>query len=141
MKKGITPIIAIVILLLIAVAIAGAAYTYITGYWTGLTAKAIELTSTTCNTSGIVTMNIRNFGQEIINTGSDISMSRSVVAGTGTALPNFAKFGDGGMTDFNGDIDPGKGGVLLDQCTATSATCQYTITTSGRAQLVTVTCT
>jgi flagellin-like protein len=32
-KKGITPIIAIIILLLITIALAGAAYSYISTYW------------------------------------------------------------------------------------------------------------
>jgi len=140
MKKGITPIVAIVILLLIAVAIAGAAYTYITGYWTGLTGKALEITSTTCDSRGNVTINVRNFGQDIVSLADpptgDVTVTRAIIAGSGGTL-NVVK---------SGTIDPGQGGTITDAgagtgCTDTSATCQYTITTAGRAQTVTVTCT
>ncbi|MBI4020243.1 MAG: LamG domain-containing protein [Candidatus Aenigmarchaeota archaeon] len=56
--KGITPIIAIIILLLVTIAMAGAAYTYISAYNTGLTSKVIQVQDSFGNT--VVISNIGN---------------------------------------------------------------------------------
>ena len=48
MRKGITPIIAIIVLLLITVALAGAAWTYLSGYMTGLTGKSYDIRDAFC---------------------------------------------------------------------------------------------
>lgn len=43
MSKGITPIIAIIVLLLITVALAGGAWTFMQGYWEAMTGKTIKM--------------------------------------------------------------------------------------------------
>jgi flagellin-like protein len=69
MKKGITPIIATIILLLITVALAGLAWTFLSGYYTGMTAKNIQLVDFSC-TGGTARVIIRNAGTESINTAA-----------------------------------------------------------------------
>ena len=68
MRKGITPIIAIIVLLLITVALAGAAWSYLSLYWQGLTSKSIEVTSTMCVGSGTAVVFMRNTGTQSITT-------------------------------------------------------------------------
>lgn len=84
MKKGISPIIAVIILLLIVVAIAGSAYTYIVGYYSGLTANAIELTSVTCS-NGVVSMIVHNMGTAVIPNQS-WTTSAERIQGTNTSF-------------------------------------------------------
>jgi flagellin-like protein len=69
-RKGITPVIAIIILLLIAVAIAGAAYTYIISYYGGITRGAVEITGTSCNADQAVIF-VKNIGTAPLMTSSD----------------------------------------------------------------------
>jgi len=81
--KGITPIISIIILLLIVVAVSGAAYTYIMGYWSGMTGKAIEMVRAYCH-NGQVSITVRNIGTDNINAG-DVTTQVDWVVGSGTA--------------------------------------------------------
>ncbi|MBI4020481.1 MAG: hypothetical protein HY367_04055, partial [Candidatus Aenigmarchaeota archaeon] len=67
--KGITPIIAIIILLLITIALAGAAYTYLNIYFQGSTAKSISLVDITCN-GGRVSAIITNIGTQSVTLGT-----------------------------------------------------------------------
>lgn len=101
MRKGITPIIAIIILLLIVVAIAGSAYTYIMGYYSGLTAKTVELTSVTC-TAGTVTMIVHNIGTDVIQS-SDWIISTELIQGTGSpsSFNTPSSIDIGGSGNFN----------------------------------------
>jgi flagellin-like protein len=48
MRKGITPIIAIIVLLLITVALAGATWTYLSSYWGGLVSQNIQIMDSYC---------------------------------------------------------------------------------------------
>ncbi|MBI4019839.1 MAG: hypothetical protein HY367_00790 [Candidatus Aenigmarchaeota archaeon] len=50
--KGITPIIAVIVLLLITIALAGAAYTYINVYSGSLTQKTLQVTDAFCDSGG-----------------------------------------------------------------------------------------
>jgi flagellin-like protein len=83
MRKGITPIIAIIVLLLITVALAGAAWTYLSSFWTGITARNIEVTDAFCVERKNATVFIRNSGTQsievrditVINTTSGSSPS------------------------------------------------------------------
>jgi flagellin-like protein len=45
MRKGITPIIAIIVLLLITVALAGATWTYLSAYWVGIVGQSMTRAS------------------------------------------------------------------------------------------------
>ncbi|MBI4020376.1 MAG: LamG domain-containing protein [Candidatus Aenigmarchaeota archaeon] len=50
--KGITPIISIIILLLITIALSGAAYTYLSIYFGSLTQKTLQVTDAYCDSGG-----------------------------------------------------------------------------------------
>ena len=63
--KGITPIIAIIILLLITISLAAAAWTFLTGYFTGLTTGTIELSQPTCLSGTIPFAVVKNIGTSI----------------------------------------------------------------------------
>ncbi|MEM5812607.1 MAG: archaellin/type IV pilin N-terminal domain-containing protein [Candidatus Aenigmatarchaeota archaeon] len=65
MKKGITPIIAVIILLLITVALAGMAWVFMSGYFTGMTAKNIQLIDYSC-AGGTARVVFRNAGTSTI---------------------------------------------------------------------------
>jgi len=65
--KGVTPIIAIIILLLITISLAGVAYTYLSGYFTGATAKVIQLRDSVKNIALI-----NNIGSQPVNTQTNL---------------------------------------------------------------------
>jgi len=97
MRKGITPIIAIIVLLLITVALAGAAWTYLSTYMSGLTGQSVELRDYFCTGGSTANIIIANTGTldiavsdiSIIDTssGNDISVDGSWTAADGTAGP------------------------------------------------------
>lgn len=88
MKKGITPIIAVIILLLITVALAGLAWTFLSGYFTGMTAQNIQLVDYSCSGSTVRVI-IRNAGTQTIT---------MAVCDAGTPLTSVATCGATGMT-------------------------------------------
>ena len=63
--KGITPIISIIVLLLITVSLAGAAYVFLSGYMQGLTGRAIQVTGT-CQGGGTAFITVTNLGNRNI---------------------------------------------------------------------------
>jgi len=100
MKKGISPIISVIILLLIVVAIAGSAYTYIVGYYAGLTAKVIELTSSTCS-AGDIRLIVHNMGTDKITASpADWTTSGEVIQGS-----PLGAIADANITKPTSDID------------------------------------
>lgn len=62
MRKGITPIIAIIVLLLITVALAGTAWTYLSSYMTGLTGNSYEVSDYFCTVNEDIIVIVQNFG-------------------------------------------------------------------------------
>ena len=62
MRKGITPVIAIIVLLLITVALAGATWTYLSAYWQGIVGKNVQVMDSYCvaGTNGVIL--VRNTG-------------------------------------------------------------------------------
>ncbi|MCX6814236.1 MAG: hypothetical protein NTY20_01085 [Candidatus Aenigmarchaeota archaeon] len=89
MKKGITPIIAVIILLLITVALAGMAWTFLSGYFTGMTAQNIQLVDYSCS-GGTARVIIRNAGTQTITMASPCN--------AGAPLTAVATCGSTGMT-------------------------------------------
>ena len=77
MKKGITPIIAVIILLLITVALAGMAWAFLSGYFTGMTAKNIQLIDYSC-AGGTTRVIFRNAGTQTIDITTPCTTSGSV---------------------------------------------------------------
>ena len=67
--KAITPVIAIIVLLLITVAISGGAWTYISGYWTGMIDTQIEVTDAFCAGTDQAKILVKNIGTGNIKTG------------------------------------------------------------------------
>lgn len=79
MRKGITPIIAIIVLLLITIALAGAAFTFLQGYWTSLTGTAFTIPTggAFCvknGTSGVyrITLTVSNLASSDLQTSDFI---------------------------------------------------------------------
>ena len=86
MRKGITPIIAIIVLLLITVALAGAAWTYLSTYITGLTGQSVELQDYFCVGGQTPVILVRNTGTVDMPVAdiSIINMSNGLVEVGGT---------------------------------------------------------
>ena len=74
MNKGISAIIAVVLLLLIAIALVGVAYIYISGLLAGKTEKTITFAEVYCNTSRVITIVLMNDGTKSIDSASDITV-------------------------------------------------------------------
>ena len=70
MKKGITPIIAVIILLLITVALAGMAWAFLSGYLGGLMGKNIQIADSYCLGNTQAKVVITNIGTDNINIGA-----------------------------------------------------------------------
>ncbi len=96
MRKGITPIIAIIVLLLITVALAGAAWTYLSTYMTGLTGESIEVRDYFCVRDDTATIIVANTGQLKMPV-NDITI---IDTATGSPLTS------GTWTDSDGTADP-----------------------------------
>jgi flagellin-like protein len=101
MRKGITPIISVIILLVITVALAGFAYTYLQGFIASQTAYAFTIVpgGAWCQNS-LITVYIQNNGQSNLQ---DEDFGIIMVDGTDrTASRNMTM-----------DISPGKSGPIL----------------------------
>ena len=99
MRKGITPIIAIIVLLLITVALAGAAWTYLSTYMSGLTGQSVELRDYFCTGGSTANLLIANTGTLDIDV-SDISI---IDTSSGADIS-----GDGSWTAADGSTNPSK---------------------------------
>lgn len=134
MRKGITPIIAIIVLLLITVALAGTAWTYLSTYMTGLTGQSVEVMDFFCISGDTAVILVRNAGTTDVDV-SDITvidMSDGAVAGgdwtdaSGTTITEITTSGTGKWT-----------------ATGTCATvddCKFRILGGARAQTARVIC-
>jgi len=140
-QKGVTPIIAILVILLITIAIAGSAWVYISTYFTGMTREAIEITSVDCLSTG-ATIYIHNIGTDTIAT-ANIKIDRIVVSGncvnsTGDVMA------DKQLTWVPAtEVGPGDIVTMTDEhcCRSTNVTAvRYTIIAGGRVQKVTINC-
>jgi len=80
-RKGVTPIIAIIILLLITIALAGAAWSYISVYWSSITGKNIIVVEGFCTEGDIANVLVRNAGT------LKITLSEISVIDISTSLP------------------------------------------------------
>ena len=140
--KGITPIIAIIILLLITISLAAAAWTFLTGYFTGLTTGTIELSQPTCLSGTIPFAVVKNIGTSTISV-SDISVdtgSTIVPANLDWRTANGAITstipGDNGIAQLKIYSDAGH---TTGDCAAGSR-CAYIVLISGRQFETSVRC-
>jgi flagellin-like protein len=140
--KGITPIISIIILLLITVGLAAAAWTYMGNYFTSITAKTVEIPTQKCINGNDVMIVVHNMGTEDVNVTNDM-----VVLSGGTAVPstqiNWCGVDEDCASDTKTIIEPGGfvKAVIFD-CTGVgvSKTCVYDFVVAGRTQTATVYC-
>jgi len=111
--KAITPVIATIVLLLITVAIAGSAWTYISGYWTGTTGKQIEVVDAFCVGTDQAKVLLKNIGTDALNTGEITIMDK----GTGNDITDNARWA-GEVADsslvLDLKFDEGTGAVAAD---------------------------
>jgi flagellin-like protein len=132
-RKGITPIIAIIVLLLITVALAGAAWTYLSSFWTGMTARNIEVTDAFCVQRQYAVVYVRNTGTQIIDT-SDITVI-DPTTGTGPGGSWLAIASDTPVTS----VDPSDVVRYRADCGA-GAFCSYRFIAWSRSVPVSVQC-
>jgi len=139
-KKGITPIISIIILLLITVGLAASAWTYMSNYMTTLTAKAIEIPTQQCIEGEKAMAIVHNIGTSSILVGgakSDIiimNSSGSSIQGTWTDLQ------DNPLTNITSG---GYAKVVIGTCCSGNEcpkTCSYNFIVGGRSYTVSVYC-
>jgi flagellin-like protein len=98
MRKGITPIISIIVLLLITVSLAGAAYLFLSGYVGGLTGRAIQVTGT-CLGGSSAFITVTNLGNQQIDLGN--CDTPGSVSGTSTVCGDITVV----RVDAGGDMD------------------------------------
>jgi flagellin-like protein len=84
MKKGITPIISTIILLLVTIALAATAYSYLSGFMTGQTANTMTIPNGGLFCSGgKITLIVRNDGTDVLR---DTAITIHTINGTNVAL-------------------------------------------------------
>lgn len=139
--KGITPIISIIILLLITVGLAAAAWTYMGNYLTTLTAKNIEIPTQKCVNGQDVMVIVHNMGTEAINADNDILVMNGSIA-LADADITWCNLNEDCSSETLTSIDSGGyGKAIIAGCTTTSPrTCTYEFVVAGRSQTVTVYC-
>ena len=126
MRKGITPIIAIIVLLLITVALAGTAWTYLSGYMNTLTGYSYEVSDRFCTGTTTAVIMLRNSGTLSIDTSELIvidSSTGNTVAGSGWTAADGSAL-TGGMLP-SGDIGRWDDGGIC------GTSCSYRISGAG----------
>jgi flagellin-like protein len=102
--KGVSAVIATILMLMITIALATLAYTYISGTFTGATGIVIELDAQATTCSGTtITVYVRNSGTIATDT------SKVTLSGTNSAGDTIA-----GGTCGNDDLNAGAGAVACD---------------------------
>ena len=137
MKKGITPIIAVIILLLITVALAGMAWAFLSGYFTGMTGKTIAVVDYSCIGGTTAQVIIRNSGTQAITLSAGCAAAGGVIGTTATCgdmtITKTAGPAMNGQLTWTGSPNPlatSQNVILTDPC-ATGTTCTYRIVTSS----------
>ena len=129
--KGISPIIAIIIILLITIAIAGSAYAYISIVWGGMVTEAIQITGQSCS-GDQATIYVKNIGTGVL-AAADFTVERD-----GTTLTI--------TTDYTIDATIAQGVVGTIKETATGSNCdadnycKYTLIVGGRVYRTDIQC-
>ncbi|UCC92087.1 MAG: hypothetical protein JSV39_02405 [Candidatus Aenigmatarchaeota archaeon] len=135
--KGITPIISIIILLLITVGLAAAAWTYMGNYLTTLTAKSIEIPTQKC-IGGDAMAVIHNMGTATITLANDVTVWND----QGNVVPDASI----SWEDLSGavitQIEAGKYGKVEITCCAADCpkTCSFDLIIAGRTNTITTYC-
>jgi flagellin-like protein len=140
MMKGITPIIAIIVLLLITVALAGVAWTYLQGYIGGLTSKSIEVTDYFCLTSNDApVIFVANRGTSVI----DVSEISVIDTSDGSVVSTKSEWTDAGGSNID-EIGINELGKWTDGGTSPMSCedgCTFRVIAGGsRAQVARIVC-
>ena len=150
MKKGITPIIAIIILLLITIGLAATAWTYLSGFMAGYT-KSLTLVDSYCTGATTTNVILRNTGTEPISLGSaacTFSGTTAVCGALTITRTDGGSFSNAGLyqsdctTQITGNLATQGAICFKDDCTTSGPTvCTYRFTTGGTgATVVSIPC-
>jgi len=144
MKKGITPIIAIIILLLITIGLAATAWTYLSGFL-GTYTKSLTLVDSYCIGGINSTVTMRNSGTEAISVGTCTSFTggtSQTCGGLTITRTDGNEFSNAGMSK-TGTLGTQEMVTFTDGCTTsgTPRVCTYRFSTGVTgATVVTVPC-
>ena len=134
MRKGITPIVSIIILLLITIGLAASAYTFLSGFLGGYTRGAVMIVDSYCLTLNTTVIKLRNAGTEEMSLGD----CDSNFVGTDKSCGSLtvSRTDGNSMKDANFDkasIKPQQIVKFEDYCTDTDdpRTCTYRFVGSG----------
>lgn len=144
MKKGITPIISVIILLLITVGLAAAAWTYMGNFFSSITAKTIEVPTQKCINGVDVMAIIHNMGTESISLTNDVVVLSNGMPLTGAQTPAWCRVNETCASTTLGSVDAGGfAKVIIKQCATSGVakTCNYDFVVASRTQSVNVYCT
>ena len=143
MRKGITPVIAIIVLLFITIALAGAAWTYMQGFMFGQITKTFSIppNGVYCQ-GGSVTVIVRNTGYQT-SLGAGDFIVKSLVHANGTSVSSDCD--DFPDSYFQKTLEPGEGAVFLKiDCGLSgglsSGTYTINLATASTVQRLPVTC-
>jgi hypothetical protein len=132
-------------MLMITIALAGMAYTYISGIFTSKTATGVEVVDTYC-AGGNATITLRNIGTTALDVGTVCTVSACGALTVARTSPSAFVVGDIFAASPTGSINPGTTFALVDAACATtstgSLTCVYRLTAPGQSTVTaTVYCT
>ena len=133
--KGISEVIATILMLMITLAISGTAYVFISGAFTQQT-QGMELVDVFCIGGNAATITIRNLGTNAVSANTIRCLQTSPASETTGACTNTS------ATLTHAAIPPGTTLDLTDTCAGSGArTCVYRITPpSGRSVVAVVSC-
>jgi len=144
--KGVTPIVAIIILLLITIALAGAAYTYLSTYFQGVTGKATQIIDAFCTAGTTTKIVIRNIGTQQLSLGNCAATPLTAGSGPSTCgdlTLTKSSGGAWGSASFDASsLGVGVTSTFTDTC-GSATFCSYRFLAAGSAlgpALATVQC-
>lgn len=133
MRKGITPIIAIIVLLLITIALAGATWTYLSVYWQSMIGVNIQVMESYCTGGNTGTMLLRNTG-----TQEFIAESITVINSATDEEPDDGEFKSIAAEETdNFEVAPGDVFKYVFKC---EGMCNLRFIMGGRSQVASVLC-
>ena len=135
--KGITPIISIIVLLLITVALAGAAWSYLQIYWTGMTGKTVSVVSSFCVGGNTAVVLLRHTGTLEMNPAQEIIILNAS-SPTGALATVTWQTPQGEV--WAGNLKPGDMIKMTANCAPTGTLCSFRIVTDAASIEAAVQC-
>jgi flagellin-like protein len=137
--KGVSAVIATILMLMITIALSGMAYMYISGIFTSKTSTGVEVVDTYC-AGGNATITLRNIGTTALNVGTTCTATECGSFTVARTSPSaFVAPGDVFTVSPTGSVNPGTTFALVDAaCSTTSTgaqTCVYRLTAPGQSTL------